>query len=114
MLYLLLTSLVSGAFARAPAGPWDAFNYAPASRNVSPATILSSTGNVSGIPSDLIYTSNTAFTFSGVNSSVVFDFGKEVIFQKMNKLARVTEKHSRSAVSYRSPSQMLLKAQLLA
>ncbi|KAF9019279.1 glycoside hydrolase family 78 protein [Hymenopellis radicata] len=78
MLYLLLTTLVSGAFARAPAGPWDAFNYAPASRNVSPATIRSSTGNVSGIPSDLVYTSETALTFSGVNSSVVFDFAKEI------------------------------------
>jgi hypothetical protein len=52
-------------------GAWDQYNYSPASRTVSPASILSSSGAfIKSYP-------GTA-TLSGNGSQLIFDFGKEV------------------------------------
>ncbi|KAI0314054.1 Six-hairpin glycosidase [Amylostereum chailletii] len=64
------------AWAAAPAGPWDEFNYAPESRTVYPTAIYRVHGTVENA-SDLAGNQGSA-TLSGNNSYVTLDFGKEV------------------------------------
>lgn len=61
----------SGPAETAFPGPWESNIFAPASRTVSPASILNSAGNyVSGFPGHA--------SLSGNGSQLVFDFGLEV------------------------------------
>ncbi|KAJ6632183.1 glycoside hydrolase family 78 protein [Mycena sp. CBHHK59/15] len=62
---------------RAPAGPWDAFNYAPASKTVRPVSVRTVSGQVSGAHG-LVQNFATQATFTGNSSYVVLDWGKEV------------------------------------
>jgi hypothetical protein len=57
------------ARAAAPAGPWDAFNYAPASRTVAPAGVYRQGGAV---------TSAGGVTTLAAGAYVTLDFGEEV------------------------------------
>ncbi|KAJ7664336.1 glycoside hydrolase family 78 protein [Mycena polygramma] len=61
----------------APSGPWDAFNYAPASRVVKPISVRTVSGSVQGAEG-LVQDSDAQATFTGNNSYVVLDWGKEV------------------------------------
>ncbi|KAJ7653391.1 glycoside hydrolase family 78 protein [Mycena rosella] len=63
--------------ALAPKGPWDAFNYAPASKIVKPVSVRSISGQVQGAQR-LVQDSNAQATFTGNSSFVVLDWGKEV------------------------------------
>ena len=75
----LLSFLLLGAYARcsAPSGPWDAFNFAPASRTAYPQAVREVHGNVTGA-SDLLF--NGSITLSGDGSYITLDFGLEVSF----------------------------------
>lgn len=73
---LLLYALSCSA--KAPSGPWDAFNYAPTTKTVGPVAIHSTNGSVVGASGLANSTSGNA-TLSGNGSYVVLDFGKEVI-----------------------------------
>ncbi|KAJ7908865.1 glycoside hydrolase family 78 protein [Mycena leptocephala] len=75
-LYSLVLSIPICA-ALAPTGPWDAFNYAPASKIVKPVSVRSISGNVRGAQG-LVQNSNAQATFTGNSSFVVLDWGKEV------------------------------------
>ncbi|KAF8060784.1 glycoside hydrolase family 78 protein [Lyophyllum atratum] len=78
-LYLLLPLClwISRSDARAPSGPWDAFNYAPSSRNVRPTAVHSVHGRVQG--SDrLVAPRGGSATLTGNGSYLVLDFGQEV------------------------------------
>ena len=76
---LIAPLLLSAAFvlARAPSGPWDAFNYAPKTRVVSPIAVHTVQGEVSD-PESLIRDGLVSATLTGNASWVTVDFGKEV------------------------------------
>ncbi|KAJ7722663.1 glycoside hydrolase family 78 protein [Mycena maculata] len=61
----------------APSGPWDAFNYAPASKTVKPVSVRSVSGQIQGAQG-LVQDSNAQATFVGNSSFVVLNWGKEV------------------------------------
>jgi hypothetical protein len=63
--------------AAAPAGPWDAFNYAPESRTVYPSAVRLTEGSVVGAE-NLVGGNGGGATLEGAGSYVVLDFGKEV------------------------------------
>jgi hypothetical protein len=73
--------LLDFAFARAPAGPWDQFNYAPSSKTVYPTAIHSSKGTVQDAVK-LVGNKGPA-TISGKGSWVALDYGKEVILLRI-------------------------------
>lgn len=70
------------ATSRAPAGPWDAFNFAPSNRTFTAQSVRSIVGQVDGAD-NLIGNATTTdgATFTGNGSYVVLDFGKEVHLQ---------------------------------
>ncbi|KAL0948873.1 hypothetical protein HGRIS_008991 [Hohenbuehelia grisea] len=72
--FLFISTVVLG---RAPAGPWDAFNFAPTSKTVFPQTIRSVVGKVNGAH-NLVENSSGSATFSGNGSYIVLDWSKEV------------------------------------
>lgn len=74
---LFLSFLLLGTHTQcaAPAGPWDAFNFAPASRSAYPQAVREMHGNVSDASGFL---SNDSVTLSGDGSYVTLDFGLEV------------------------------------
>ena len=76
ILAVLLLS-ASQVLSKAPAGPWDKFNYAPASRSIGAIAIHSTNGSIAGA-SRLVSQTGGSATFSGNGSYVVLDFGKEV------------------------------------
>lgn len=61
----------------APSGPWDAFNYAPSSKTVTPVSVRTVSGTVQGAEG-LVQSSDAQATFIGNSSYVVLDWGKEV------------------------------------
>ncbi|KAF5389069.1 hypothetical protein D9757_004994 [Collybiopsis confluens] len=65
--------------ARAPAGPWDAFNFAPSGRLFSPKAVYDTVGQVLGAE-NLVgnASSSNGATITGAGSYVVLDFGLEV------------------------------------
>ncbi|KAJ7754097.1 glycoside hydrolase family 78 protein [Mycena metata] len=75
-LYSLLFSATLCA-GLAPKGPWDAFNYAPASKIVKPISVRTVNGTVDGAQG-LVQDSASQATFVGDGSYVVLDWGKEV------------------------------------
>ncbi|KAF9073409.1 glycoside hydrolase family 78 protein [Rhodocollybia butyracea] len=65
--------------ALAPAGPWDAFNFAPSTRSVAPKSVRSTVGQVTGAENLIGNTRPTkGATIAGNGSHVVLDFGQEV------------------------------------
>ncbi|RPD52570.1 Six-hairpin glycosidase [Lentinus tigrinus ALCF2SS1-6] len=72
---LVILAVLRVVDASAPAGPWDAFNYAPKSRTVSPTSIKHTAGTVQS-PHGLV--SNGPTTIVGNGSWVALDFGIEV------------------------------------
>eukprot|EP01117_Protostelium_nocturnum_P005076 TRINITY_DN1838_c0_g1_i1.p1 TRINITY_DN1838_c0_g1~~TRINITY_DN1838_c0_g1_i1.p1 ORF type:complete len:649 (+),score=166.17 TRINITY_DN1838_c0_g1_i1:123-2069(+) len=76
--FILFFALFSQVFAfnRAPNGPWDKFNLAPADRTVRAASIKSYQGIIQG--ADNLLHSNTAEAVLQPHSSLTLDFGKEV------------------------------------
>ncbi|KAL1659383.1 glycoside hydrolase family 78 protein [Schizophyllum commune] len=74
--FSLALALSLCAKASAPPGPWDAFNYAPASRTVSPTAIYGTSGDVDNAEALLSADAGSA-TLSGAGSWVAIDFGKE-------------------------------------
>ncbi|KAJ7253282.1 glycoside hydrolase family 78 protein [Mycena rebaudengoi] len=77
LLQLSAVLLPTLCVALAPKGPWDAFNYAPASKIVKPVSIRSVSGDVSGAEG-LVESSAAQVTFTGDGSFVVLDWGIEV------------------------------------
>ena len=75
-LFVTVVSGVSLAWAAAPSGPWDTFNLAPASRVVRPTAVKESHGSVQNGRGLLTGTGKA--TFSGNESWLTLDFGKEV------------------------------------
>ncbi|KAG6889444.1 hypothetical protein C0992_005164 [Termitomyces sp. T32_za158] len=73
---LSILLFTASALARAPAGPWDAFNYAPSSKTVYPASIHSSHGTVTDAP--LLVNNSGPAMLAGNGSWVALDFGIEV------------------------------------
>ncbi|KAF5385994.1 hypothetical protein D9615_002248 [Tricholomella constricta] len=65
------------SIARAPPGPWDAFNYAPSSRTVHPKVVHSVHGVVQH-PHQLVASHGGSATLTGNGSYVVLDFSQEV------------------------------------
>ncbi|TFK82232.1 glycoside hydrolase family 78 protein [Polyporus arcularius HHB13444] len=61
--------------ASAPAGPWDAFNYAPQSRTVFPSAVKQTTGTIHKVHG---LVSKGSATIVGNGSWVALDFGIEV------------------------------------
>ena len=76
----ILLVLVGFVVARAPAGPWDEFNYAPASRTVWPKAIFKTEGPV--VSPELLVANAGATTLSAKGAYVSLDFGLEVRFVK--------------------------------
>ncbi|EPQ59764.1 Six-hairpin glycosidase [Gloeophyllum trabeum ATCC 11539] len=72
-----LVALAASCYARAPSGPWDEFNYAPASKTVVPVRVYSVVGSVAGAEG-LVSGPDGQATFSSDGSHVTLDFGKEV------------------------------------
>ncbi|KIY53443.1 Six-hairpin glycosidase, partial [Fistulina hepatica ATCC 64428] len=87
--------------ARAPAGPWDDFNYAPSTRLVSPATLHAISG-ATLVPTQGV-TNSTAYQFSGNASYIVFDFGKEVGGLTSVDITEATDNSSFSLAYTESP-----------
>ena len=75
--FLLLGFLLPRTTASAPSGPWDDFNYAPASRIVYPQRIYDTNGDVEHEDGLLLADANPT-TLSGADAWVTIDFGKEV------------------------------------
>ncbi|KAJ7055763.1 glycoside hydrolase family 78 protein [Mycena amicta] len=73
----LLLTQISLCGAVAPKGPWDVFNYAPASKTVRPVSVRTVNGTVHGA-AGLVRSATAQATFSGGSSYVVLDWGKEV------------------------------------
>lgn len=78
----LLVFVISSLFthhcgAVAPPGPWDAFNFAPASRTVHPRTVHSTHGLVQN-PNELVIGPGGRATLSGNGSYIVLDIGQEI------------------------------------
>ncbi|KAK0485990.1 glycoside hydrolase family 78 protein [Armillaria novae-zelandiae] len=69
----LITSALYVA-AVAPAGPWDAFNYAPSSKIVFPVQVISSVGDVEVT----VESGTNSMTLANQGSYVTLDFLKEV------------------------------------
>ncbi|KIK50530.1 glycoside hydrolase family 78 protein [Collybiopsis luxurians FD-317 M1] len=67
----------SGAAAQAPAGPWDAFNFAPKTRTVYAASIRHAEPSVSG-SGNLLEPNGSSTVLSEKGAWVTLDFGKEV------------------------------------
>ena len=63
------------AWASAPSGPWDSFNYAPKSRTVTPVAVKEIHGIVSHANA---LASQGSATLSGNGSWIALDFGIEV------------------------------------
>ncbi|KAL1682840.1 glycoside hydrolase family 78 protein [Schizophyllum commune] len=74
---LLLGFLLPCTTASAPSGPWDDFNYAPASRVVYPQRIYGTNGDVEH-EDGLLSADAGSTTLSGADAWVTIDFGKEV------------------------------------
>ncbi|KAK6987718.1 Six-hairpin glycosidase [Favolaschia claudopus] len=68
--------LLPSSLALAPAGPWDAFNYAPKSKTVYPAAIREVEGAVTN--SELLVNNLGSATLEAEGSWVALDFGVEV------------------------------------
>lgn len=63
--------------AKAPSGPWDAFNLSPSSRVVRPVAIHSSQGSIKNAGN--LFSDSGLATFTGNETSwIALDFGKEV------------------------------------
>ncbi|KAJ7106845.1 glycoside hydrolase family 78 protein [Mycena crocata] len=74
---LLCNLLLAGpALGLAPAGPWDAFNYAPKSKTVYPAAIRQVEGSVTN--SERLVNNTGSATLSGQGTWMALDFGVEV------------------------------------
>ena len=76
LLALTLAGVVPRTTASAPAGPWDTFNFAPASKTVYPVAIRRTEGNVSS--SEMLINNNGEALLNGNDSWVTLDYGKEV------------------------------------
>jgi len=55
--------------------PWDAYNFSPQTRTVTPVAVQSTTGSVTNASGAL---SGASTRLSGTGSTVTFDFGKDV------------------------------------
>lgn len=79
---VLLSFDVANIFvnAAAPAGPWDAFNYAPESKTVYPIAVRQVEGSVVGAENLVGGGEGGSAVLEGAGSYVVLDFGKEVRF----------------------------------
>jgi hypothetical protein len=75
---LFLPFLLTAVWGVAPSGPWDEFNFAPASRMVTPQSVFSVSGTVDGAQ-DLVSGQEGQATLTGDGSFVVLDWGKEVL-----------------------------------
>lgn len=80
MLFWLLLCLYAlvAVRASAPAGPWDAFNFAPKSRTVYPTAVKVAHGEVRNANA---LVAKGAATLSGNGSWIALDFGVEVSLQ---------------------------------
>ncbi|KAG6855785.1 hypothetical protein H0H87_010831 [Tephrocybe sp. NHM501043] len=74
--FTILLLFIALAYARAPAGPWDKFNYAPKSKTVYPSAIHSQHGEVQNAQK-LVGNAGVA-NLAGKGSWVALDFGIEV------------------------------------
>ncbi|THV05163.1 hypothetical protein K435DRAFT_961542 [Dendrothele bispora CBS 962.96] len=74
---IFLSLFISTVWGLAPSGPWDQFNFAPASRVVTPQSVFQVVGSVDGAQ-ELVSGQDGQATLSGDGSYVVLDFGKEV------------------------------------
>lgn len=74
-------------WASAPDGPWDKFNYAPATRVVRPTSIQKSVGSVKSAQNLLKPTGSA--TLSTNDSWLTLDFGKEVRYASLISLLLV-------------------------
>lgn len=72
---LVLLFAASG-LCSAPSGPWDKFNYAPATRVVRPTAITKTVGGVKNAKN--LFKASGSATLSGNQSWVTLDFGIEV------------------------------------
>lgn len=71
--------LFASATAKAPAGPWDAFNFAPSTRSFVPRSVYTTVGLVTGAENLLSNSSSTEGAIvTGIGSYIVLDFGQEV------------------------------------
>lgn len=80
MLFWLLSCLYALVIVRAsaPAGPWDAFNFAPKSRTVYPTAVKVTHG---GVRNAHALVAKGEATLSGNGSWIALDFGVEVSLQ---------------------------------
>ncbi|KAF7372711.1 Six-hairpin glycosidase [Mycena sanguinolenta] len=74
--FLWLSLLAPTALGLAPAGPWDAFNFAPKSKTVYPASIREQEGTVTN--SQRLVNNAGSATLNGQGTYVTLDFGVEV------------------------------------
>jgi hypothetical protein len=71
----MMTAVAPATAAHSPAAPWDAGNYAPASRTVTAQSVYRTTGSVSD-PGAVLDGGTT--TLHGAGASLTLDFGEEV------------------------------------
>jgi hypothetical protein len=74
---LVALLLASPAISIAPAGPWDAFNFAPSGRTFTAKSVHATVGSVTGAE-NLLGNSKNGATITGNGSYIVLDFGQEV------------------------------------
>ncbi|KAJ3739349.1 glycoside hydrolase family 78 protein [Lentinula detonsa] len=75
----IILLLAAPAKTKAPAGPWDRFNFAPSSRSFVPKSVYTTAGEVTGAENLLGNTSSTeGATINGNGSYLVLDFAQEV------------------------------------
>ncbi|KAG6857688.1 hypothetical protein H0H87_004104 [Tephrocybe sp. NHM501043] len=105
-----LSVLFLNAEARAPAGPWDKFNYAPSSRTVRPKAVYSSYGKVQN-PQQLIVSHDGSTILDGHGSYVVLDFGQEVGGVVSLTINEVTQRLSSLSLSFTESSEFISPSQ---
>ncbi|PRP78012.1 glycoside hydrolase family 78 protein [Planoprotostelium fungivorum] len=88
ILFLLLLSLYSCS-AKAPSGPWDNYNLAPAQRSILPQSVYETGGDVVGAVKVL---QGGQVTLSG-DAWVVLDFGKESPTHSLYKVGGIVSFH---------------------
>ncbi len=72
---LQLAVLCLSVHAKAPTGPWDAFNFAPYSKTVRPTYVKEVHGSVKN--ANGLLSNDGHATLSGSESWITVDFGKE-------------------------------------
>jgi hypothetical protein len=94
----------AGAGGSAQSAPWNAFNYSPATRTLSPVSALIH-GTVTNGASGLLY--GQPSRLNGANAGITFDFGKEVAGIVSLKFGAASDAAQSVSLSFSESSQFI-------